>query len=380
MTSAADLITPHASSFPRLEIDVRKLEENTRVEVQRLAEQGVTVMGVNKVFNGMPETAQAIWRGGIQVIAESRVSNLKKLQSVPCAKCLLRTPGPSELPDVIRHADISLQSDIRMLRALSREATHQGKTHRVLLMIDMGDLREGIWFRDEAAIHSTLSELQRLPNLEIYGLGTNFNCLGAIMPTMENGERFVEIARKMEARLGIRFSYLSGGNCTSYHLIDKGTWPAGINHLRIGALHQFGIEYVDMKYLDEYHHSLMPVERATSNLYLLKAEVIEVNTKPTFPVGVQGFDAFLQRPRFADRGERRRALLALGRQDVPAAGCWPIDPEIQVIGQASDHTVVDIHDCEREHGVGDIVSFELDYTALLAACNSPGITKVAVTG
>jgi len=131
-------------NYPRLEINLRKLEHNARLLVQKLAKYGVTVMGVNKVFNGLSETASAMIRAGIDVVAESRVSNLKKLQHLPCQKCLLRTPSPSEIEQVVRYADISLNSEVAVIQSLSREAVKQKKTHQVLLMVDMGDIREGI--------------------------------------------------------------------------------------------------------------------------------------------------------------------------------------------------------------------------------------------
>jgi len=365
--------------YPKLEINIRKLEYNARIEVETLKKYGITVMGVNKVFNGCLETAAAIIRGGINTVAESRIDNLKKLRYLPCKKCLLRSPGFSEVKDVVKYADISLNSEIEIIRALSREAVRQNKVHQVLLMIDMGDLREGIWFENQEAIESTIVEILELPNIELYGLGTNFNCYGTVLPTVANNKKFLEIARSLEEKLQIRFKYLSGGNCTSYHLIDKGLWIEGINHLRIGGLHQFGIEYVDMKYLDEYYHSSMAVQKAVSDLYILKAEIIELNSKPTVPVGELGVDAFLQTKTFVDQGTRKRALLAIGRQDVPSENIWPVDQQIKILGQTSDHTIIDIEDCEKKYRLGDIIPFEIDYTALLAACNSPGIEKIFVT-
>ncbi len=361
---------------PELRIDLRKFEANVRTEVALLGRHGVSVMGVNKVFNGIPETAACLVRGGITVIAESRIENLRALAALPARKCLLRSPALSEIPDVIRFADISLNSEISVLRALSAEALRQSRTHAVLVMVDMGDLREGIWFEHYDQIRDCVHAAQSLPGLSVYGLGTNFNCFGAIKPTRKNGEDFVRIARRLEGDLGFAFTVLSGGNCTSYHLMDKGQWPAGINELRIGGLHQFGIEYVDVKYVEGFHHSTMSVDRVASPLYTLRAEIIECNTKPTVPVGESGVDAFLQPKVFVDRGERKRALLALGRQDLPAQNIWPVDPALVVLGQTSDHTVIDVHDSAHGYAVGDWVEFELDYTALLSACNAPGIRKV----
>lgn len=360
---------------PTLEIDLRKLRDNARTELALLAEQGIEVMAVNKVFDGCPETARAVVEGGISVVAESRTYNLKKIRATGCTTCLLRSPCLSEIEEVVRYADISLNSEPVVLRALSAEALRQDKVHQVLLMVDMGDLREGIWFEHYAQILETVRLIASLPGLALYGLGTNFNCYGTVLPTVENGERFQAIARRLESDCGITVRRLSAGNCTSVHLLDKGIWPQGLNHLRIGGLHEFGIEYVDMKYLEAFHHSTKPVARACSDMYLLHAEIIELNSKPTVPVGELGVDAFLQSKTFVDRGTRRRALLAFGRQDVPAENCTPCNDAITLLGQTSDHTLVDIEDCDETLQVGDSISFELDYTGLLMACQTNGVQR-----
>ncbi len=366
-------------NYPKLEINLGKLEHNARLELQKLAEYGVTVMGVNKVFNGLYETAEAIVKAGMDVVAESRIYNLRKLQSLKCQKCLLRTPSPGEIEEVVKFADISLNSEVEVIQSLSKEAVKQKRAHQVLLMVDMGDIREGIWFENRNYLEEAVKQILELPNLELYGLGTNFNCYGSVLPTLENGRMFVRIARELDAKLGIEFRYLSGGNCTSYHLIEKGTWPEGINHLRIGALHQFGIEYVDVKYLEGFYHSDMDVNRVVSNLYVLKAEIIEVNRKPTVPFGELGFDTFMRSKTFVDRGDRKRALLALGYQDVSSANIWPVDPKIEILGQTFDHTIINIESSDKDYRVGDLIAFEVDYTGLLAACTSESIETVFVT-
>jgi len=361
--------------MPTLEINLKKLTDNARIEKALLAAHGIEVMAVNKVFDGCIETAQAVIDGGINVIAESRTYNLKKIRATGCTTCLLRSPCLSEIEDVVRYADISLNSEPAVMQALSDEAQRQGKTHQVLLMIDMGDLREGIWFAHYEQILSTVKLIKELPGLALYGLGTNFNCYGTVLPTVKNGEDFLAIAARIEADTGTKIKHLSAGNCTSYHLLDKGIWPVGLNHLRIGGLHEFGIEYVDMKYLDAFHHSQKDVGKACSDMYLLHAEIIELNSKPTVPVGELGVDAFLQPKSFTDHGTRKRALLAFGRQDIPAENCVPQDETIKVLGQTSDHTLVDIEDSQQPFKVGDTISFELDYTGLLMACQTRGVQR-----
>jgi predicted amino acid racemase len=140
-----------------------------------------------------------------------------------------------------------------------------------------------------------------------------------------------------------------------------------------------GIEYVDVKYVDGFHHSSMDVNRVVSNLYILKSEIIEVNRKPTVPLGELGLDTFMESKTFVDRVERKRALLALGYQDVKFENIWPVDPKIEILGQTFDHTILDIENSEKDYQAGDLIAFEVVYTGLLAACNSEGVKVVFVT-
>ena len=362
--------------YPQLLIDLSKLEDNVRQLKADMDAAGMHVMGVNKVFNGALPPARALVRGGVEVVAESSVANLAGLAQLPCAKALLRSPALSEVEQAVRYADISLNSEPEILRALARAAAAQGKTHQILLMVDLGDLREGIWYEDEEAILEALDAVLSAASLSLYGLGTNFNCYGTVLPTPTNAAAFVALARRLEQRLGISFPYLSGGNCTSYHLIDKGIMPPGINQLRIGGQYQFGLEYVDVKYLPGYHHSRKVAALCASDLFLLQGEVIEGGRKPTLPVGELGKDAFMRFKTFCDRGWRRRCILNFGLQDVPAENIYPVDPGITILGQTSNHTLVDVEEATLPSALGDVIEFELDYTALMFACNAPGIRKV----
>jgi len=42
-----------------------------------------------------------------------------------------------------------------------------------------------------------------------------------VLPTVQNGEQFLAIARRLEADTGTAIPHVSAGNCTSYHLLDK---------------------------------------------------------------------------------------------------------------------------------------------------------------
>jgi ornithine racemase len=366
-------------SYPQLEINLKKLTHNSRKLVEDLSSMGIAVMGVNKVFNGCRQTAEAMIAGKMEVIAESVVGNLKKLEGLPCQKAMLRSPGLSEVMDVVRYADISLVGSCVALEALSREAVLQERIHQVMLMVDMGDLREGIWYENLDEIEAALRQILSLPNLSLYGIGTNFGCYGTILATPDNTKHFVEIAKRMEKRLGIEFPYISGGNGSTYYLAEQGLLPKEINHLRIGGQHIFGIEYVEGRYLKNYFHSNKEIDLLVSDAYLLKAEVIEVGIKPTVPRGILSVDAFMKKKSFEDRGIRRTAVLGFGLQEVPFENICPVDKGIRIMGQTSNHTILDVEDAPKLVDVGDIITFEVDYTALMHLCDAPSVQMEFIT-
>ena len=238
----------------------------------------------------------------------------------------------------------------------------------MIVMADLGDLREGFWDKTEM-VEVCCHVEQGLDHLHLAGVGVNLGCYGAVKPTPENMGQLVDIARAVEARIGRRLEIVSGGATSSYTLVHWGTMPQGINHLRIGETAllakdlqvDWGIS--DMDYL----------LRGTMRL---EAEIIELRKKPTHPVGETVIDAFGNRPTFVDRGMRLRALAAFGRADVGQVETLLCrEPGMTVIGGSSDHCILDVEDCPRALRVGDVVSFDLSYSHMLYAT---GRTDIAV--
>ena len=110
--------------------------------------------------------------------------------------------------------------------------------------------------------------------------------------------------------------------------------------------------------------------------FMLAAEVIEVAQKPSVPIGKIGQNAFGVVPVFEDRGRRRRAICAIGRQDVDPDSMRPVDPGISILGASSDHLICDVEDAVRPVKTGDILTFVPGYSALLRAATSPFVSKV----
>jgi len=350
---------------PQVAIDLRRVERNARAIAERCAAAGIKVFGVTKGTCGMPQVAKAMLRGGVAGIAESRFENIRRLHEsgIHCPIMLLRSPPLSRVEEVVRTVDISLQSELAIIGEISRIAERLGRVHDIILMIDLGDLREGIWPNDLVA---TVESILAMPGVRIAGIGTNLGCFGAIMPTPENLGRLVAHAYAVESMTGKPLDFISGGASSSLALLLEGRLPAGINNLRIGeAILQGGIE----TFRDE------PWPELQIDAFRLAADLIEVKKKPSRPIGQSGYDAFGNQPVFPDDGDHLRAIANIGREDVIIEGLTPIASGIRVLGGSSDHLMLDVTDAEPPVKVGDRVSFRMNYGAMLMAMTSEYVEK-----
>lgn len=350
--------------YPRLEINLKAVRQNVCVMKALCRGHGIGITGVTKVFCGAPEIANAYLEGGLTCLGDSRVENLMQLQGLPAEKWLLRMPVRSEAEEVVRWADVSLNSEWETITALDRAAARAGRVHKVILMLDLGDLREG--YVDPAELLETARRTMELGHIQLYGVGTNLACFSFVYPDREKMEQLAALAQQLPLS---GEPVVSGGNSASLHLMLGGGVPKGINNFRLGESLLFGKERCCYTYL--------PGTRRDG--FLLYGEIIELKEKPSMPWGQVGVDSYGNRPeKQADRGYRRRGILALGRQDCDVETMVPVDPGIEILGASSDHMMLDLTDSERTYRLGDTVAFELGYYALLRASTSRYIEKVYV--
>ena len=359
------------SKYPELVVDLKKLENNIFKIKELCKEQGVFLAGVIKGCSGLPEAAYVYDKLEIPYIASSRLEQLEPLKGKVKAKLMaIRVPMISEAEDIVRITDVSLNSSVEVLKALNEEAKKQNKIHDVILMKDLGDLREG-FFKEEDIIEASLLIEKELPNLHLLGIGTNLGCYGAIVPTVEKLEELVSVAEHIEDRIDRKLEVISGGATTSLPRIFEKNMPERINNLRVGE----GILLAkDLKDLWGYDMSFM-----YQDVFTLKCEVIEVKDKPSYPIGEIFVDAFGNKPTYEDRGVRKRALIALGKADYAFIEDLLIKEEgAFLVGASSDHTIIDIEDAKRDIHVGDIIEFNLCYSTMVYTTNSPNIKNVFI--
>ena len=349
--------------YPRVTVDLNKIAHNVRTMKQLCGSYGIEIMGVTKVFCGEPQIASVMAANGLRMLGDSRIRNLRKYQDLPVEKWLIRMPAIGEAADTVRFSDVSLNSELMTLQALDREARAQRKIHKVILMVDLGDLREGCFEEEDLARCAGFA--QAAEGLELYGIGTNLTCFSFVQPTTEKLTRLADLARKYQVS-----TFVSGGNSATIQLMLRGGIPEGVNTLRLGESVLFGRERAGYTYLDGMYN----------DAFIAEAEVIECKRKPTMPIGTIGKNSYGERPTFTDRGIRTRAICAMGRQDIDQETMWPVDEKIEILGASSDHFIVDITDATDEYPPGSIMRFRLGYFATMRAFTSSYVDKVYVGG
>ena len=212
--------------YPQLEIDLSLLQSNARAVISRCNAAGICVCGVIKGADGLPEIARALRAAGAAELGTSRLEQVAKCRAAGVAGpwLLIRIPGLTELPDVVALCDTSLQSEWATLMALEEECLRQNRTHRVIVMTDLGDLREGFWDKDELVDVCRRVE-QDLPHVHLAGIGVNLSCYGSTKPTPDKMNELVALARRVEARIGRSLEVVSGGATSSFTLVHWGTMP-----------------------------------------------------------------------------------------------------------------------------------------------------------
>ncbi len=352
---------------PCVTVDLDKIEHNARTIVGLCQAHNIEVCGVTKATCGHPEVAKAMLRGGVATIADSRLGNIRRMKAaaVDTSFILLRIPSLSTVDDVVETVGVSLNSEPSVLEALSGAAQRCGCIHDVILMVDLGDLREGVWPDD---LVSLAEAAFKLPGIRIKGLGTNLACFGGVVPSEENMQHLVKLALEVEQNFGFRLEWLSGINSSGLELIATGKMHARVNHARIGEAILLGRETTRRK----------PWPDTFQDAFVIHAEVLEVNSKPSRPQGQRSEDAFGGLTQFEDCGEELRALLNLGREDVDVTGIVPCEPGVVILGASSDYLVVDVSAAAGTIGVGDELAFIPNYSALLSAMTSEYVKKYSL--
>jgi predicted amino acid racemase len=345
---------------PRLDIDCEKIYHNAQFLINQLSLKNISVTPVTKAFLGHPIIAQVLVDAGATMLADSRIENLQKMteSGISIPKMLIRTPMLSEVTTVIKYSDMSLNSEVEVIQRLSHVAEQQNCRHDILVMVELGDLREGVM---PNRVIDFIREIISLPNITLKGIGANLACRYGVSPDNQNMKVLSDLADGIEATFGISLEIISGGNSASVNWALK-TGLTRVNNLRIGEAIFLGCEPLEHENIKGLH----------TDAISLTAEVIESKIKPTLPWGNRGLNAFGEKESVQDRGSVSQAILALGRQDICVSGL-KVPDGIKITSSTSDHLVIE--SSQKPLLIGETVTFSLDYSALLSSMSSRYIYK-----
>lgn len=347
-----------------------KLQHNYLMLEKWFKENNIEWGVVSKLLCGNKLYLKELVRLGVNEFHDTRISNLKMIKRVaPKAQTVyIKPPAKRNIPNIIRYADVSFNTDYYTIELLSEEATKQNKIHKIIIMIEMGDLREGVVGEN---LMDFYEKIIHLPNINIVGLGTNLNCLNGIMPSQDKLIQLSLYKQLIEAKFNIQIPWISGGTSVTVPLLIKEDLPKQINHFRVGEVLFFGLDLFTNQ----------TIVGMNNDVFELYAEIIELYEKPKVPSGEQGFNVAGETPTYPeeDYGKHSyRAILDIGLLDCNPQYLIPADNEITIIEASSDMLVLDVNQNEAGYKVGDLINFKLKYMGVLGVMNSDYVDKVVV--
>lgn len=349
---------------PTLEINTKAILNNLSILKALTKKHYVKMSVVTKGLVGYEPLVRLLVENGADSICEAHIQNLIKFKDLPAEKWMIRSPLISEAREVVQYADVSCTSEKTVLESLSAAAVEQDRVHKAVIMIELGEIREGCMPEDILPLCEACIEL---PGIELYGIGGHLSSYYEIVPDVFNMEVMTETAARVENALGIKLPMISAGASSSVEMLQGGSLPGAINHLRLG-------EAVLLGTIAGYN---APFEGAMTGTFNLFAEIIEVKEKPSMPWGdrAPGALSIREDPSIKDIGVRKRALVAVGNQDLHTKYMIPHDPDLKIISDTCDSFVADVTESKINYKPGDILGFGLRYHGIVNAIASDFIDK-----
>lgn len=353
-----------------LKLYQQKLQHNYSMLENWFLDHNIEWGVVSKLLCGNKMYLEELVKLGVTEFHDTRITNLKMVKKVaPEAQTVyIKPPAKRNIPNIIQYANVSFNTDLTTIQLLSEEAVKQNKIHRIIIMVEMGDLREGV-VGDK--LMDFYENVFKLPNINIVGLGTNLNCLNGIMPSEDKLIQLSLYKQLIEAKFGIKIPWISGGTSVTVPLLLNKQLPKQINHFRVGEVLFFGLDLFTNK----------TIEGMNNDVFRLYTEIIELYEKPKVPDGEQGFNVAGEMPEYPaeDYGKHSyRAILDIGLLDCNPQYLIPEDENVNIIEASSDMLVLDVNQNEAGYKVGDLVTFKLKYMGVLGIMNSDYIDKLVV--
>ena len=355
-----------------LTIHTDRILGNIRKLNTYLADHNITWTLVTKLLSGNRSVVEKIMQSEhishLHSIGDSRISNLKVVKELnPKIQTMYIKPAAiKQASNIVRVADISLNSSLETITALNREARAAGKKHGVIVMIEMGELREGIVRGNVLEFYDQIFQLE---HINVLGLGTNLGCMYGIEPTFDKLIQLSLYKALIEEKFNKKLDLVSGGSSITLPLLSTSKVPTGVNHFRIGDSAFFGKSLRTEKQF----------RNLSTTAFDFSAEIVEIERKDGVPDGEIGDAAIGQTPTIDRDNEGSfsfRAIVDFGELDVNPANLEPKEDTVQFAGSTSDMTVYDLGHDPASYAVGEELHFTPNYTAVARLMHSRYIEKI----
>lgn len=354
-----------------LTLNKTKLKENFGLLKKKFEENNVAWGVVSKLLCGNRLFLQELIDLGVKEVHDSRISNLAMVKKLnPEVQTVYIKPvSKRNVGKMLEFADVSLNSELETIYWISEEAVRQNKKHKVIIMVETGDLREGVMGEQLIDFYS---HIFKLPNIEVVGLGTNLNCLNGVMPSTDKLIQLSLYKQIIELKFNKKIPWVSAGTSVTIPLMFTHQLPKGINHFRVGETLFFGVDLFEEKVIEGMH----------GDVFELHAEIIEMQEKPLLPVGnlaanPQGEVTEIDESLYGQTSYR--AIVDVGLLDVDPKYLMPTDESIEILGASSDMLILNLGDNPDFYKVGDLLTFDLKYMGALGILNSNYVDKKVIS-
>lgn len=353
-----------------IQLDRQKLQENHSRLQALFATHGIEWAIVTKLLCGNRAFIEEVIQLGTLEICDSRISNLRLIKKLhpEVQTVYIKPPAKRSIKSVVQWADASFNTELQTIKWLSEEAVKQDKLHKVIIMVELGDLREGVMGDD---LMDFYGQVFNLPNIRITGIGANLNCLNGVMPSTDKLIHLSLYKQLIEAKFKRSIPWVTGGTSVVIPLIHKRMIPAGINHFRVGETLYFGADLFENTTMEGYHDDVLT----------LFTEIIEITEKPVVPNGVMESNPSGEVFEIKEEDYGRtayRAIIDIGLLDIQPQFLIPSQSGFEISGASSDMIILDLGENAQGLKVGDLVSFKLKYMGALGLMNSNYIEKRVV--
>jgi predicted amino acid racemase len=353
-----------------IQLNRSRLQDNFNFLNKMFKSENIEWAIVTKLLCGNELYLKEVLSLGIKEVCDARISNLKTIKrlSPQTETVYIKPPAKRIIKSLVKYADASFNTEFETIKLISEEAQRQNKSHKIIIMIELGDLREGVMGEELISFYKSVFEL---PNIEVTGIGANLNCLHGVMPSTDKLIQLSLYKQLIEATFERKISWVTGGTSVVVPLLFNKVVPVGINHFRIGEMLFFGNNLV----------TGLPVEELHQRIFSLFAEIVEITDKPKVPTGEldQNPSGEMYEVNEQDYGKSSfRAIVDFGLLDVNTDFIKPDDEDLIVGGASSDMLVIDLGENPKGYKVGDLLSFEIKYMGALHLLNSGYIGKEVV--